>query len=272
MADHKSIKPHCWPIKGIRRSCATCGTDFTVRYQSDKRRFCSRICVPAQRVTDVRRQACRANLILAMEANRLRPKRIATFACAACGVQCEVKQSHVLKKRYCSTTCMASAYKTRLVGAENPNYRAAGEKVCAGCGRSFLHYSKSRKYCTFKCYLDASEEMRSKPGCRTDANQAEIMAALRQVGASVLDLSAVGRGVPDLLVSFQGVNYLIEVKNAGSAYGRAGLTKRQQSWADWWKGGPVHIATSIDDALRIIGVLPKESGAIQDCHEQGDRS
>ena len=35
---------------------------------------------------------------------------------------------------------------------------------------------------------------------RTDANQAEIVAALRGVGASVQPLHAVGQGCPDLLV------------------------------------------------------------------------
>ena len=36
---------------------------------------------------------------------------------------------------------------------------------------------------------------------RTDANQAEIVKTLRQAGADVYDLSKVGKGIPDLLVT-----------------------------------------------------------------------
>jgi hypothetical protein len=46
---------------------------------------------------------------------------------------------------------------------------------------------------------------------RTDANQAEIVAALRQIGVEVTDLSAVGGGVPDLLLSYRGYWLLAEV-------------------------------------------------------------
>jgi len=48
---------------------------------------------------------------------------------------------------------------------------------------------------------------------RVDVNQAAIVRALRESGASVAVLSSVGRGLPDLLVGFQGVNFLLEVKN-----------------------------------------------------------
>lgn len=44
--------------------------------------------------------------------------------------------------------------------------------------------------------------MRRAP--RTDANQAEIVAALRTRGALVQSLAGVGAGVPDLLVGWRG--------------------------------------------------------------------
>ena len=58
---------------------------------------------------------------------------------------------------------------------------------------------------------------------RTDANHAAVVRALRQVGASVLDLSRVGQGCPDLLVGYQGKNFLVEVK----ATAKKKLTKDQ---------------------------------------------
>ena len=47
---------------------------------------------------------------------------------------------------------------------------------------------------------------------KIDANQTEIVKALRQVGASVQSLASTGKGCPDLLVGFRGVNWLLEVK------------------------------------------------------------
>lgn len=84
---------------------------------------------------------------------------------------------------------------------------------------------------------------------RTDANQAEIVAALRDIpGCFVADLHEVGRGCPDLLVGFRGVNYLMEVKSA-----RGKLTGDEQRWQNFWPA-PVHIVRSVEDALEVVNV------------------
>ena len=46
-----------------------------------------------------------------------------------------------------------------------------------------------------------------------DANQSEIVAALRKAGVTVTPLHQVGGGCPDLLCGFRGVNTLLEVKD-----------------------------------------------------------
>ena len=89
-------------------------------------------------------------------------------------------------------------------------------------------------------------------GRKTDANQASIMAALRQVGATVVDLSAVGRGVPDLLVGFRGHTYLLEVKNKA---GRNRLTADQDVFLAWWHGVPPVIVYNENDALIAIDAV-----------------
>ena len=43
-----------------------------------------------------------------------------------------------------------------------------------------------------------------------DANQPEIVAALRAAGATVQHLHEVGQGCPDILAGFRGRNYLID--------------------------------------------------------------
>ena len=89
--------------------------------------------------------------------------------------------------------------------------------------------------------------MRAK---RTDANQSAIMAVLREVGATVVDLSAVGKGCPDLLVGFRGVTYLLEVKNVK---GKNKTTPDQDVFYAWWRGAPVTIVRTADEALSAIG-------------------
>lgn len=87
--------------------------------------------------------------------------------------------------------------------------------------------------------------MRRAP--RKDANHTEIVSALRGVGADVVDLAAVGEGVPDILVAFRGVLYLLELKTA-----KGKLTPAEEAWHQAWRG-PVAIVRSVDEALSIIG-------------------
>lgn len=88
---------------------------------------------------------------------------------------------------------------------------------------------------------------RSQPAPkRTDANQAEIVKALRDIGASVTILSQVGHGVPDLLVGFRRSNMLLEVKTEGS-----GLTSDEAKWFAEWRG-QVYVARTVDQAIDIV--------------------
>lgn len=87
---------------------------------------------------------------------------------------------------------------------------------------------------------------------RTDANQREVVAALRAVGATVQHLHAVGRGCPDLCVGFRGVNYLIEIKDGSKPPSARRLTADEKIWHDSWQG-TVCVVESVDDALNAIG-------------------
>jgi hypothetical protein len=84
---------------------------------------------------------------------------------------------------------------------------------------------------------------------RVDANQAEIVQALRQVGAFVFDCSRVGSGFPDLFVGFRGQAYLLECKSAGGK-----LTPAEREFLALCPV-PVHVVYGTDDALRAIGAL-----------------
>ena len=86
---------------------------------------------------------------------------------------------------------------------------------------------------------------------KTDANQTVIVGALRKAGASVQTLAAIGAGCPDLLVGYNGVNYLFEVKDGNKIPSAQRLTIDQQHWHSVWKGA-VHIVKSEDEALKIL--------------------
>lgn len=90
---------------------------------------------------------------------------------------------------------------------------------------------------------------------KIDANQTQVVEALRSAGATVQSLAAVGQGVPDLLVGFQGKTLLMEVKDGRKPPSQRQLTEDQLKWHGAWRGGPVAIVDGPDAALRMLGVL-----------------
>ena len=90
--------------------------------------------------------------------------------------------------------------------------------------------------------------MGSRKASRVDANQAEIVRALRDVGATVQHLHTVGGGCPDLLVGFRGRTYLMEIKTTLGT-----LTEAEGDWFADWTGGEASVVRSVSDALRMIG-------------------
>lgn len=89
---------------------------------------------------------------------------------------------------------------------------------------------------------------------KVDANQREIVEALRKAGCSVQTLAAVGAGVPDLLVGFRGQTYLIEVKDPAKPPSHRRLTDKQVAWHGSWQGDPVQIVKSPEEALVAVGL------------------
>lgn len=86
--------------------------------------------------------------------------------------------------------------------------------------------------------------MRAK---RIDSNQAEIVSKLRACMLSVIDLSALGRGVPDLLVASAKDIWLVEIKTENGA-----LNQRQLEWHQKWMGKPVIIGKSFEEIYKEI--------------------
>lgn len=91
---------------------------------------------------------------------------------------------------------------------------------------------------------------------RIDANQNPIARALVAVGYSVLDLHLVGGGVPDVLVAGTdrrtGMKrmWLMEIKTD-----KGKVEKNQTEWHEAWRGPPVHVVRSVEEAYAIVGVV-----------------
>lgn len=77
---------------------------------------------------------------------------------------------------------------------------------------------------------------------RRDANEPEIVQALRAHGATVIFLDEF-----DLLVGYKGNDYKIEVKTP-----KGKLTESQKKMIETWKGSPLHVVRSVDEALSIV--------------------
>lgn len=88
---------------------------------------------------------------------------------------------------------------------------------------------------------------------RRDDNHAEIRDGLRACGRLVLDLGAVGKGCPDLLVAWPGGMRLLEVKDGKKPPSARQLTPDEQEFHRRWRGHAVVVA-SLDEALAAVGI------------------
>lgn len=86
---------------------------------------------------------------------------------------------------------------------------------------------------------------------RIDDNQKQIVKLLRKSGISVTSLAPMGKGVPDLLIGWQGRNILIELKDGAKVLSERKLTDDEKKWHEAWKGR-VYVAKSFDEVMTII--------------------
>ena len=85
---------------------------------------------------------------------------------------------------------------------------------------------------------------------KVDNNQLDIVKAFRSMGATVLNLSGVGKGCPDLLIGYKNISVLVEVKSKTGKF-----TEPQLKFMEQWQGGAVNRIDSVDGAIRLIKLL-----------------
>lgn len=89
---------------------------------------------------------------------------------------------------------------------------------------------------------------------KVDTTQAEIVGALKAMGATVQHLHTVGEGCPDLLIGWRGRNWLIECKPRIGSPSQRNLRPNQREWHDGWKG-QVAVVETPEAALAVIGAI-----------------
>lgn len=86
---------------------------------------------------------------------------------------------------------------------------------------------------------------------RIDGNQVAIVRALRQMGYSVLSISDIGNGAPDLVIGAAGKNYLVELKDWTQPVSKRKLTLDEKAFHLGWQG-QISVAETIEDIWEIM--------------------
>jgi Holliday junction resolvase len=85
---------------------------------------------------------------------------------------------------------------------------------------------------------------------KIDANQGEIVKALRLAGCTVLSLAPMGKGCVDLLVGKGGKNFLLEVKDPSQKPSQRKLTDDERAFHAAWLG-QIAIVETAEEAIKL---------------------
>ncbi len=88
-------------------------------------------------------------------------------------------------------------------------------------------------------------------GAKTDANAKEIDSALTGIGCSLAKTDGSGKGFPDRVVGFEGVNILLEYKDGNKPPSKRKLNDYQERWHGNWKG-QVAVVMNPNEAVQIV--------------------
>ncbi len=179
-----------------------------------------------------------------------------TRTCLQCGVGVVYISRPSAPGLYCSKTCAGKA-----VGLLRISRGKLRTHVCKTCGVSKSTYYDNRKYCSKVCAAADPELTLARGasmarhymrhGSRKDANHKEICDEFKRLGGEVLDLSRLGGGCPDIALWARGAWHVVEIKNTKTGYGRKGLNKLQQLWANAAQA-PVYIIYTVEQAAAFM--------------------
>lgn len=85
---------------------------------------------------------------------------------------------------------------------------------------------------------------------KVDSNQAEVVAAFRVFGFSVLHLYQVGKGCPDILLGCKKGNVLVEIKDGKKPPSARELTSDEKEFHKNWRG-PIYVIETMEDVITL---------------------
>lgn len=88
-----------------------------------------------------------------------------------------------------------------------------------------------------------------RKAARIDSNHTEIVKHFRYCGATVKSLAAIGKGMPDLLVSWRNITWLVEIKTT-----KGKLTEDQIDFHKEWDGC-MAIVRSPEEVEGVMGQM-----------------
>lgn len=100
-----------------------------------------------------------------------------------------------------------------------------------------------------------------KRAARIDGNHRPVVEALTKATMRVQSLASMGKGVPDLLVGWRGVNVLLEVKDGTRKPSERTLTADERDWHATW-GGQVAVVETPEEAVTAVIAFAKEMGRV----------
>jgi hypothetical protein len=112
--------------------------------------------------------------------------------------------------------------------------------------RPLLAQSRFNSYPAQQSYRHRENLMTPRTAARTDANQQEIVDALRKAGGSVALTHRVGSGFPDIVVGYGERNLLMEIKTPTGT-----LTPQEREFFALWRGD-VRVIRTTEEAIRYM--------------------
>lgn len=232
------------------KMCGTCNNEFST--YDKRRKYCSELCYHNNSETMSR---------LAKFNSEKRGS--GKHRCESCGGLVDGGRKYCLTC-YCDVLQKLPFVQCSVCGAtiRNP---APGRSHCSfACAKLDRVYKIPKSKCSiceceiigkrYRKYCDECwKHVMSVTYRKVDKNQSEIVKAIEKCGCSVLDLSSVGKGCPDIAASGRdGRIHLIEIKNPES---KGKLNPRQKKWHEEWKGEKPFVVYNIEDALRALGCI-----------------
>ena len=72
---------------------------------------------------------------------------------------------------------------------------------------------------------------------KTDSNHKELMDMIRKIpNTSVFSTHTLGKGFPDIVIGYKGMNYLVEIKDGNKPKSAQKLTVDEIKFHEHWKG------------------------------------